>query len=175
VKPFDVNVADLMHRPGARRRVEISGRLNGLKIVGTTVPDEAEVEVNALLEWVSDGVLATGDVRTTWAAECRRCLGPVTGEADVEFRELFALPGEGDDDTYPLRHDHVDLGRLARETLLGALPLAPVCRPDCKGLCPTCGADRNNSPCDCAESEPDPRWAALDVLRAAEEPSSRPD
>ena len=47
-------------------------------------------------------------------------------------------------------------------------PSVPLCRPDCLGLCPTCGADRNEEPCTCAEPG-DPRWAALDVLRVPDD------
>jgi uncharacterized protein len=159
-----VNVADLLYRPGARRRFQGSAPLEALHVVGSTVPARTEVSVDALLEWVNDGVLATGAATAPWEAECRRCLGPVHGQATAEFRELFeAESREGE--SYPLKGDRIDLAPLAREALLLELPLAPLCRDDCRGLCPTCGADRNAGPCACPPDEPDPRWAVLDGLR----------
>ncbi|HUQ64067.1 MAG TPA: DUF177 domain-containing protein [Acidimicrobiales bacterium] len=161
-----VNVADLTRKPGARRHERVSGRFGAMKVVGTSVPAGTEVVVDAVLEWVSDGVLASGEAIAPWEGECRRCLGPVRGEARAEFRELFerrAREGE----TYPLRNEHIDLEPLAREALLIELPLAPLCSLDCRGLCPTCGADLNTGACDCPEPQGDPRWQALDVLKGA--------
>ena len=164
MRPFLVNVADLVRRPGARRRELVVGELGGLRVGEASVPAGAEVSVDALLEWVSDGVLASGVTSAPWVGECRRCLGPVGGHLRVEFRELFeesAREGE----SYPLRTDHIDLAPLAREALVLDLPLAPLCAEDCHGLCPTCGADLNRGVCNCATAVGDPRWAALDVLR----------
>lgn len=170
MRPFLVNVADLVHRPGARRREQVSGRLDGLRVVDASVPAGAEVIVDTRLEWVSDGLLGTGTVVAPWAGECRRCLAPVGGELRVEFCELFEeTPREGE--SYLLRADHVDLAPLAREAVLCNLPLAPLCAEDCQGLCPTCGVDLNHGACHCAAPAPDPRWAALDVLRS--EPGGR--
>ena len=164
MRPFVVNVADLLHRPGAHRRERVSGGLDGLRVVDASVPAGADVVVDTLLEWVTDGILATGTAVAPWTGECRRCLGPVGGELVVEFRELFEeSPREGE--SYPLRGDHIDLAPLAREAVLCDLPLAPLCAEDCHGLCPTCGVDLNQGSCGCAEQHTDPRWAALDVLR----------
>jgi uncharacterized protein len=90
----------------------------------------------------------------------------VSGELAVEFCELFEeSPRDGE--SYQLRLDTIDLAPLVREAIMLELPLAPVCSPDCQGLCPTCGADLNDGPCGCAPTSGDPRWAALDVLRGS--------
>lgn len=162
--PFLVNVADLVRRPGAARREQVSGPIDGLRVMGASVPAGARVVVDALLEWVSEGVLVSGTATAPWTGECRRCLGPVGGDLVVEVRELFEeAPREGE--SYPLRADHVDLEPLARESVLLDLPLAPLCAASCLGLCPTCGADLNAGACDCTGPGPDRRWAALDALR----------
>ncbi|MCU1460995.1 MAG: hypothetical protein JWO37_1070 [Acidimicrobiales bacterium] len=168
MRPFAVSVADIHHRPGARRRERLEAGLPGLQVLDTAVPDQATVEVEVLLEAVSDGILATGSARAPWRSECRRCLRAVEGDAEVTFRELFEEhPTEGE--TWPLQHEEVDLEPLVRESLLLALPLAPLCDDACRGLCPTCGADLNEGPCDCVPDDRDPRWAALDVLRSEQE------
>jgi uncharacterized protein len=177
VKPFVVNVADLIHHPGARRREHLRGLVTGLAVTGSRVPDGAEVDVDVLLEWAQEGLVATGTATVDWVGACRRCLQEVPGLAVAEFRELFEeKPTEGE--SYPLRHEQVDLEPLAREVVLLELPQAPLCREECLGLCPGCGADLNEGPCDCVPDDRDPRWAALDVLRAEledAEADSRPD
>ena len=169
MRPFVVNVADLVNRPGARRRERVEGRLaEPVKVVDTEVRPEVPVVVDTLLEWVSDGLLATGVVVGAWEAPCRRCLKPAQGDLRVDFQELFeAHAREGE--SYPLRHDSIDLEPLAREALTLDLPLAPLCTEDCRGLCPTCGADLNLGDCDCPPVDADPRWAGLDVLRTESE------
>jgi uncharacterized protein len=165
-RPFFVNVADLVHRPAARRSVTVAAPIAGVAISGITVPAGSDVSVDHVLESVSEGVLASGSVCAPWRAECRRCLGAVEGRVGVEVRELFAsLHDDEDDETYPLRDLHIDLEPLAREAILLELPLAALCGPRCRGLCPTCGADLNTEACPCVPEQPDPRWAVLDGLR----------
>jgi uncharacterized protein len=165
VGPLVVNVADLLHHRGARRHERLTTRaLVGPAVVGTAVAPDEPVHVDAELESVSDGILATGAVEARWRSECRRCLAEVTGRARGEFQELFE-PDAREGETYPLQHEHIDLEPLARETLLLELPLAPLCRPECRGLCSVCGADLNRARCMCPPAAGDPRWAALDPLR----------
>ena len=166
MKPFVVNVADLVNKPGARRRERVEGRLGGpVTVVDSTIRADEPVVVDTLLEWVSDGLLGTGTVSGGWEGPCRRCLKPVRGELTVDVQELFeAQPREGE--SYRLQHDRIDLEPLAREALTLDLPLAPLCIADCRGLCPTCGADLNLGDCGCAPPAADPRWSALDVLRS---------
>jgi len=55
---------------------------------------------------------------------------------------------------------------VLREQVLLSLPVRTLCKPDCKGLCPRCGQNRNSQPCSCDEGQPDPRWEALAELRS---------
>jgi uncharacterized protein len=123
----------------------------------------ADVELDSVL----GGIEVIGQVRATWVGECRRCLGPVGGELVADVRELYRPlgPTEDDEETYPIDGDHLDLAPLVRDAVLLDLPLAPLCRADCAGLCPICGADRNSEACGCPVELGDPRWGALDTLR----------
>jgi uncharacterized protein len=161
--PFVVSVVDLLRRPGHRREVQLRGRLTGLRSVDTSVDPDLDIEVFAGLEAISEGLVADGRISAPWRSECRRCLREVEGRVEVEFRELFeARPRDGE--TYLLGHEEVDLEPLIREAVLLALPLTPLCRAECEGICPTCGADLNEGPCGCPPGGRDPRWAALDDL-----------
>jgi len=161
--PFVVSVADLLRTPGHRRELDLRGALGQLRSAGTVVPADEDIELTVGLEAIPEGVVADGHVSAPWRAECRRCLTDVTGDVDVEFRELFERrPREGE--TYALGQEEIDLEPLIREAVLLALPLAPLCEAACQGICPTCGADLNEGPCDCPPAGRDPRWAALDDL-----------
>ena len=97
--------------------------------------------------------------------ECRRCLAPARARVDEELHLLFADASDeesDDSDVYMLepRATTVDLRPAVREQWLLAVPGFALCREDCKGLCPKCGADLNLGPHEC-EPDIDPRWAAL--------------
>ena len=116
-----------------------------------------------------------GRVRTSLEVPCSRCLEPFRVTVDAPLDLLF-LPaaddaggGEravGDDDigvSY-YRDDEIDLGEVIREQFYLALPMKPLCREDCQGLCPTCGANRNRETCDCRTDWVDPRLEPLKKL-----------
>jgi uncharacterized protein len=161
--PFVVGVARLRRTVGSQRRVQVAGPLPDLAVVGSAVPDGVDVAVDATLESLAGGVSVVGLVRAPWVAECRRCLGPAGGVLEVAVRELYTPAGDGAD-AYPIHGDQLDLALAASDAILLALPLAPLCSPQCRGLCPECGADLNREPCGGHETR-DARWAALDVLR----------
>jgi len=134
----------------------------------TDVFPEAEVRVRVRLESFSGGLRARGRVEAPWHGICRRCSAPVLGLSTVEVNERFVDErGPGDDDAYLVEHNFVDLAPLAHDALLLDLPLAPLCRDDCRGLCVYCGIDRNDATCDC-QAPIDPRWATLDGLQFAD-------
>ncbi|MGH9124062.1 MAG: YceD family protein [Acidimicrobiales bacterium] len=171
--PFIVNLAALRVTPGTRHHLVRSGPLSGLAITSSAVPAGAPVTVDADLEIVDGGVVVTGTVSGPWVGECRRCLRPVSGQLAATVREVYerAPRSHGDEhgdeiDTYPLTGDVVDLAPLARDAVFLELPLAPLCRDDCAGLCPTCGADLAEGPCGCAPTTGHAGWSALDRLRS---------
>lgn len=116
-----------------------------------------------------------GDVRTELELTCSRCLDPYRIPLAVPF-DLMYLPAsaisaepehEMDDEdleTGYYRDDQIDLNELMREQFYLALPMKPLCREDCHGLCPQCGTNLNTSTCNCAPAWEDPRLAALKGL-----------
>jgi len=154
---------ELRRRPGTQREVRVTTALPGLAITSARVPDDADLVLEATLEWIDGAVTVTGRVQVPWTGECRRCLDEVGGVLDVGLREVFEVrPLDGD--TYPLEGDEVDLEPVVRDAALLNLPLAPLCRDDCPGPAPdTFPALR--PPDRVVEAPRDPRWAALDQLR----------
>ena len=116
-----------------------------------------------------------GTVRTELELPCSRCLEPFRMTVDAPFDVRF-LPAtemaEGDErevqdedlDTSYYRDDQIDLNELLREQFYLALPMKPLCRDDCKGLCPQCGTNWNTGTCTCTTAWEDPRLAALKGL-----------
>ena len=116
-----------------------------------------------------------GRVQTTLELPCSRCLEsfmlPVEQTFDLRYQPHARNTGEGEreieeDDltTAFYEDDEIDLGQLMREQFYLALPMKPLCAPDCKGLCPVCGTNLNRRSCDCKREWEDPRMAALRVL-----------
>lgn len=130
------------------------------------------------------GLLAQAKLRAATSVPCSRCLKPVMLVLTLAIEEEYLptvdpltgarLP-EPDEPT-PFRideHHHLDLAEAVRQAAVLAEPMQPLCRPDCQGLCPGCGADRNEGACGCAARLPDERWQALRGLKLAEERPGR--
>ena len=113
-----------------------------------------------LLESVVEGILVTGPLVGSMLLTCARCLRPFQAEFRLDVQELFAPGAEQDDDEYPLEEGVLDLEPMIRDAVMLAMPFAPLCKPDCLGLCPRCGGDRNVGECRCPP-EVDERWSPL--------------
>jgi len=173
--PFVVHVARLRRSPGQvahevrRGEVALAGPLDeaGIDPGRSVVPAGAEAECDVMLVPFAGGIDVDGTVSAPWVGICRRCAEPVSGELRIHVHERYAdapLAGPSDEEIYPIVDDDIDLGPLVRDALVLELPMAPLCRQDCAGLCPQCGANLNEGACGCVAPR-DPRWANLDVLR----------
>jgi len=166
-RPLQVSVIEDLRRPGTRRHVQRSAVLDGLGISSAAVPADTEVDLDLVIEVIGDDLVVTGSVTFPWMGACRRCLADVVSSSTVKVREVFERrPVEGE--TYQLGDGVVDLEAMVRETVLLALPLAPLCTDDCAG------PDPDRFPAAVADDGAetvvrDPRWAALDELRFDDE------
>lgn len=147
----------------------------GLDLIA--IAEGAPLELDLRFESVSEGVLVTGTASAPTTGECARCLTDTAGEVEVALTELFAYPDSTteatseEDEVGHVVDATVDLEQPLVDAVGLALPLSPVCRDDCPGLCPQCGVAL-------AEAEPghhhdqiDPRWAKLSGMTT---PSDRP-
>jgi uncharacterized protein len=169
--PYVFDVRPLGRRPGSmredRRRVPAPAEL-GSELIG--VPEGAPLAVDVRLESVTEGVLVSGTVTAPVRGECARCLDPITDELVVDIVELFAYPDSatdetsGKDEVHRIDGDLLDIEPVVRDAVVLGLPWTPLCRPDCAGLCPTCGARLDEVPDGHSHETIDPRWAALQAL-----------
>ncbi|MDH7485958.1 MAG: DUF177 domain-containing protein [Anaerolineae bacterium] len=165
------NVAQLLKEPvGSTRQYDIEADIATL--------DEEISPLGPLTGHVrflrtDAGILVQGRVQAKVSLQCSRCLAPLVVPLEVELEEeyrprvpLGSVGKRSDEDEDPAlfidEHQILDLGEVVRQELLLALPIHPLCRPDCAGLCPECGQDLNEGPCECVRAM-DPRWAALEL------------
>ena len=118
----------------------------------------------------SGEIIASGRISGALAGECRRCLKAVETVIDQDVVLVFT-DSTGDEDGGDLRvipegELELDVGEAIREELLLESERFVECDPECKGLCPTCGINRNDQTCECTVDEPDPRWDALRALKS---------
>lgn len=177
--PYVLDVAPLSRRAGELREISRTittpARL-GLDLIGIEAGTELDLDVT--MQSVSEGVLVTGSAAADTVGQCSRCLDPIRGEVDVDITELFAYPNSetvkttDDDEIGRIVDDLIDLEQVIIDLVGLELPPNPLCRPDCPGLCPTCGIKL-------ADAEPghshdliDPRWAKLQALAAESGPET---
>ena len=169
-----MNVADLLRRPGTTREVHLEVPVPGLENPSSRVDPDDPLTIDLRLESLSAAIVASGHVRGRWRALCSRCLQPLDAEFALSLREVFE-EDPIEEETYPLEHEEIDLEQPLRDLIVPELPIVPLCAEDCAGLCPTCGADLNDAPCNCGSESRDPRWDALRALTIADDPEHQPD
>ena len=157
----------------------------GIKVELELDPDDPAVQdlnvegpVKGILEIKRTGrqVLVRGNISGEVILTCARCLKVFTAgiseQIDIELRPVFDLEraaqerelGSDDLDVEFFRGDALDTGHLTAEQIALSIPMKPLCRDDCSGICPDCGADRSLGTCGCQPDE-DPRWSALKDLK----------
>ena len=182
--PFAASLASLPHQEGARipwsRRIPAPADM-GLEMIG--VPEGGDLDIDLELNSVSEGVYVSGSVRAPIAGNCARCLREIAGSVDEPIGELVlypqrqaALVEEGDEEAGQMPvvdSDHIDLEPIVRDAVVLSPPFVPLCKGDCRGICPGCGQLWEDLPEGHAHEAPADRGdplAALEArLRAEEE------
>jgi uncharacterized protein len=172
---------DLTQIRGARDHIErrfpadaFAAREDEFRVVG-------DVVLSFDIEKQDDRYRLVGTVRSELELPCSRCLEPMNWpvEASFDLRYLPSSSNTGDPEREIPAEDlgvafyeseTIDLGQLVREQFYLALPMKPLCRPDCAGLCPECGANSNVERCECEHRWVDPRMAALGQLLPKDPP-----
>ena len=190
--PFQVLVRDIpVKRTFDVPPERVAEWLKGLPMRDALGAPEGDPEAghgHAELDLYADGahVFAAGRFTGDLTVACSRCVNPVKLVIDEQLRVTFmpraevpedddvaTASGDEDDgaeveeddlDVFPYDGERIDLEPLFREQFVLAVPYAPLCTEDCKGLCPQCGIDRNTASCTC-EPPIDPRLAALKGLK----------
>jgi uncharacterized protein len=158
-----IDVRDLLASPGAAKTIHVGETVPGLHTELAVVPEDAPIEGDLTLESMVEGIYVHGSVAGRFSMRCARCLKEFRRDFDVAMDELYVRePGPEDD--YAVDPDlTLDPEPMVRDAVVLEMPFSPLCRPDCLGLCPVCGGDRNLGECP-GHAATDPRWAALEGL-----------
>lgn len=174
-----LNVAGLLQETsGTSRRLEIEGFLPRWDGISLVAPIEGAIE----LVRAGKGIVVRSDLQAAIELTCCRCLDAFAADVLVQFEEMYyplvdlatgmALRLEYDDidPEFLIENvDQFDLSDAVRQHIEISQPLMPRCQPECLGICPECGADRNSSLCTCVEETPDIRMAPIqEMLRQME-------
>ena len=174
VKPTIVDVSRLSRQPGSM--LEVSREIPApaeLVVALARVPEGSVIDLDVTLECVVEGIWVSGTADVEVSAECSRCLDPVSWSESVALEQMYRYPptdargaiidsSDEDDETPEVVDDTIDLEEPLRDAVVLALPLAPLCSPDCAGICPECGERLEDGPHD--HPVVDPRWSALGSL-----------
>jgi len=159
--PLVLDVREVLEAPGVQKPIAFSVPVD---LEAGLVKLDGDLAIDLVLEAIEGGVLVRGEMSGAYTGSCRRCLKPVSGTFDVKGSEIYRPETEVWEEGYVVRDSNVDLEPMIRDTVGLALPINPLCRPECAGICPRCGADLNEGPCDCA-APTDERWSALNQLK----------
>lgn len=166
------NVAQLLREIiGAERSYTFSGER--ITLDGPLVLRDVAGKVR--FTRTASGVISDVSAAGILAMECTRCLKPTDVQIAVRFYDEFhsrfevntgvPLPPPNEEDPFFIDAAHmVDIGEAIREYALIEMPMRPLCKPDCKGLCPRCGVDWNIEQCQCSDADIDERLEALRAL-----------
>ncbi len=169
------NVADLLKAvPGTVQRVSLDDE-DRLELKDNEAALAGPVTGEVRLHRTNQGIFADGTVHVPVTLECVRCLKPIQQTVTFPLREQYyptidvntgvPLPPPDDELAFPIDHNHLlDLREAIRQNLVVALPMTPLCDEACKGLCPQCGHDLNEGPCDCKPDTTDDRFSVLRQL-----------
>ena len=180
--PFLFNTHDLPRRAGEMREYNLHiTNHGGLGFDVLAISKDEPIDIDLKIESVSEGVLASAHIESVAIGECGRCLDKLEFDISEDFQELYEYEKDRrhkeknkvkksedeEDDELEVRQmdgDEIDLDGPIRDAIILNLPLNPLCKPDCKGLCPECGEKIENLPADHAHEKIDARWAALGDL-----------
>jgi len=166
------NVAQLLKKAtGSSRRYQVREGIEGID-PGLIIREPLVGQIEMVR--TADGILVRGELITALELQCDRCLEPFIQKVGFEIEEEFhpaidmstggKLPCD-EAETRIDEHHILDLTELIRQSIFLTLPMHPLCRLDCPGLCDRCGQNLNEGPCDCKESIVDPRLEMLKELK----------
>jgi uncharacterized protein len=163
---LDLRSLDLA--PGEARELEVPVPIGELTIGGQRYVTDPPAPVARIeVSQSASGWHMRLRVQASLTGPCWRCLEPARVGLSADVRDFAAFGREGaagfdeDLDCEYLAGDALDVGAMARDALVDLIPAMILCRDDCRGLCPTCGANLNDGACDCPPPARDSRWDAL--------------
>lgn len=163
---MNIRVSELDHRKGEPLLFQVTLDPAEIKSRHQEIRSVTPVETSGEAAKLGNMYYVSGKMDADVSFVCSRCLSPFTQHYHVPFSESFTtdeslVEDVEDSDVQLLEEEEIELDPLLAEDFLLAMPTFPLCSEDCKGLCPTCGTNRNETPCSCKNERIDPRLAGL--------------
>ncbi len=162
---MEIYVAQAAKRVGETFPFEENAVLEPQDFGGRVVRFSAPLHVRGSFCFDGKAYSVTAETDTVLETECARCSRPFQEPFVFTMTERFVREGAENDETYPYSGDRLDLTQAVWDNLFLHLPLTSLCRPDCKGLCPVCGIDRNTQQCACDTTAAGNPFSALLPLK----------
>lgn len=151
-----LDISQALKAPGQPLAFSFSEKLDPLSVAGEEVRFTKPVEVQGSAVFTGEDFFLKGSIRAEYVATCCRCLKEAPSEMSISFTEEFAKnEDENHPDRYLYRGESLELGQMIGDLISLNTPMRHLCSEDCKGLCPSCGADRNLSECGCPRTDQD--------------------
>ncbi len=157
-----INVKAILDDPGAEHSFTGEIPLEATKLGEELIEFSRPAEMNAILRSVDQGVTITGEAQGHVRLRCSRCLEGFTLEKKINIDEVAMVNVPQDsDDIFPIVDDKIDLVAIVYQNLIVEIPIQPLCREACAGLCSECGKSQNDEPHEHVKDEIDERLAPL--------------
>jgi len=160
-----VNVAQVRYREGESVCFDLVEDFSSFDLGTEALSFQAPVHVQLQVNNTSKALLVRGTILSELKATCGRCLETFVYPLSLSFQDEWVFRAQATEDLLEtaliLDKDEIEIDERIFEQIVLALPMKFICSAECQGLCPTCGANRNLTPCHCGENNIDPRLAAL--------------
>lgn len=164
---MEFSVYEALRRAGEPFPYVWDGTLEPQEYAGHAVVFSGDAHVEGTFVFDGKAFTVTGEAVVPYQAVCARCCEPFCETLRFSFSERFVravLRTDEDDEAYPYEGERIVLDKAFYDNLFLALPPVSVCKPDCKGLCPVCGANLNQTTCNCRNESCDGPFGALQQL-----------
>ncbi|MDD3225305.1 MAG: DUF177 domain-containing protein [Clostridium sp.] len=161
-----INISDLLRKNVIQKDISLELELTSFRDSYETYKVIKPLKVEGKMDTTSNDMVSfDGCIKGEIELTCSRCLKKFAHELNIEFHEkLTNNPENKDDEVIFIDNDNFDLTEIVENNVIVSLPIKRLCKPDCKGLCPTCGADLNHETCKCEDQKIDPRFEELKKL-----------
>lgn len=168
---YKVLISEALKERGAKQKISLNLSFSPVDMGSEHIVFLKPVSGELLVENVGDEVELTGTVDTRVSLTCDRCLGGFEKDVELEVFEFFQKDLTDEEDALPIEGDSIDVGHAVEQSVLLTFPIRNVCREDCRGLCPECGADLNQGDCECPPVEEGPFAQLKDLWKSGSEES----
>ncbi|MBO4563675.1 MAG: DUF177 domain-containing protein [Clostridia bacterium] len=165
---MELNVATELKLAGTIGHSELTERFTDLELNGRQIVLTEPVRVDVSWSFDGDGFTLSGTLSSAVLMNCTKCNDEFIEAFSVDFTERFLRVGEAEAEElecYPYSGDVLVLDKMVEDLVLLNAPMYGLCRPDCRGLCPICGTNLNNTQCSCTLPDEGNPFAALKELK----------